>query len=319
MAALFDGGGLEDEAAEPAGAGGIPPEVVPPFVRLGRSLLLESFQDLDDLLEQPLECGEPVATVVPASDMGRLAEGGAWAGFDWFGPAEGRGWLVLPEVTTRRLLARLLGSRDPEVLGELGRLHRTSLEAPFEELRTAMARHLEEEDLAGRVGLDPPHLEPLEVEVPEARVLRLDCPFEMNELPLPVSFYVDAGLALRLAEVGGAAGEEPPSGAAAPPAVGAARPAPDPAPGATPAASAASAGPVLTAYLGRASLDPGHLLAVGETVVLDRLAGDVVELHRDGRPIGSGRVVVEDDHYAIRVVALDDASDDPQDDEEEGV
>lgn len=332
LTALFDdGGGLEEEV-ELAEVDGIPPEVVPPFAAISQRLLVESFQDLDDFLDLPLDCGEPIATAVPGNDVRRLAEGGVWARFEWSGPAPGGGWVVLPEISARRLLARLLGSRDDEVRGTLGGLHRTSLEAPFEELRAAMVRHLEEDGLASRVHLDPPTFEPPSLEEDELRLLRLECPFQMGEAPLVVCFYAEEGLAACLARI--ELEQRDAAQEAAREAEEAARDAeeasalaeamdlseddedletsgePETSFQAESAGSPLAERPVpggveLRAFLGATQLAGGpETLQEGMVLKLDRLAGDLVEVHVGGEPVGVARVIVVEDHYGLRIQRL---------------
>lgn len=195
LSALFEGG---VPAAEPAS--GLPPRVVPPLAALCERLLVGSFLDLDDFLEIPLESSAPLVAATPPQDLVRLARGGAWALLSLSGAVQGRIWLVLPEVSVRRLLARLLGSRDDQVTGVLGRLHRTSLEAPIEEVRNALARHLEDEEIRAVVAHEAPCFEA--PEAPEAeRLVRLECSFEMRDSSLAVAFYLEEALALALAEL----------------------------------------------------------------------------------------------------------------------
>jgi flagellar motor switch/type III secretory pathway protein FliN len=322
LSALFEEAPSLEEEVEAAEVDGIPPEVVPPFVAIARRLLLESFQDLDDFLDLPLECGEPIATTVPPGDVLRLAEGGVWARFEWSGPAEGAGWLVLPEISARRLLARLLGSRDEKVKGTLGRLHRTSLEGPFSELQVAMERHLEEEDLHGRVHLDPPTLEAPRICDDELRLLRLECPFKMGESPLVVCFYAEEGLAACLARIEleqrSLAIERAASIQADAEAIALA----DAEANALAEAFTATSGSdeeeealldlesasevcEMSAFLGRAVLEGGmESLQEGMVFKLDRLAGDLVEIQVDGEAVGVGRVVVVEDHYGVRIQRL---------------
>ena len=58
--------------------------------------------------------------------------------------------------------------------------------------------------------------------------------------------------------------------------------------------------------LGRAemTLEDVLKLAAGSVVLLDKLAGDLVDITANGRLVARGEVVVIDDHFCVRVVEL---------------
>jgi flagellar motor switch/type III secretory pathway protein FliN len=333
LSALFEGGVA---AAEPAT--GLPPHVVPPLASIAERLLVASFLDLDDFLDIPLEARDPRVAATPPEDLVRLAQGGAWAPFTVSGALRGNVWLVLPEVSVRRLLARLLGSRDDQVSGALGRLHRTSLEAPIEEVRSALARHLEDEELQAVVSCEPPAFEP--PEAPEVdRLVRLECIYEMRECSITAAFYLEEELALQLAEVEQArldelAPEEEPEPVDEPPppeepepelarepeAEAVREPAPEPEPELArepePVAPPEEARPrrtpelssepvTLRAYLGAVGLAGGVAgLEEGMLLRLDRVAGELVELRVGDAVVGEARVTVVDGNYGLEVRRL---------------
>lgn len=67
----------------------------------------------------------------------------------------------------------------------------------------------------------------------------------------------------------------------------------------------------LSVEIGRTHMTVGETLdlRVGSIVMLDRLAGDPVDLLVNGTPIGRGEVVVVDDKFGLRLKEIIDASD----------
>lgn len=65
----------------------------------------------------------------------------------------------------------------------------------------------------------------------------------------------------------------------------------------------------LSVEIGRTHMTVGETLdlRVGSIVMLDRLAGDLVDLLVNGTPIGRGEVVVVDDKFGLRLKEILDA------------
>lgn len=289
-----DAGADDFELEDPTA---FPPDVFSLVVAFAKETLLESFLDLDDFLEAPLEVEDPVSSLVHGSDLGRMSQSGARGSFvlaDARRPDWGRIHWVLPETALRRVLAHLLGAQEEELEGEFGQVHRASLESLESEFREALSRNFAERDWQVR---DFEALEWLRDPSVEAeRYLRVEACFQLQDIPLVVYFYLTRELASEIAErERGAAPSHP-------------APGPDGSPfpeeeRSTDRGLTRGQEIPLEAFLGRARL-PKNPLAEGQVIRLDRLAGDLVDLRIGGKKVADAEVVVVDGYYALKIRRL---------------
>jgi flagellar motor switch protein FliN/FliY len=66
----------------------------------------------------------------------------------------------------------------------------------------------------------------------------------------------------------------------------------------------------ITVELGRARMRLQELLELGQGAIidLDRLAGEPVDVLVNGKPIAQGEIVVSNEHYAVRIVSAQTAT-----------
>lgn len=309
------GGGPDEETR--GAPGGLPPDLFGRLEAVGGRTLLAAFEDLDDFLEAALSLGPVEVAATRGVDLAGFVEGGVSVRVRLRGELQGGFWLALSSAAVRAVLARVLGASESSLTGELGALHRTALEAPVDEFKDNLVRHLEGDGLPLEVEPGPPRTEPPEVGA-EERLICLEAAFELGGEAARVRFYLEEALALGLAKVererrGGreeagrsedlsdrqAGGSQAPVGRL-----------PVPGAKATDAVESPAApdGPRVEAVLGGTDRLPPAGLAVGVVVRLDALAGALVELRIEGRKVGEGQVVVDDDHYAVRVERLEPAA-----------
>lgn len=293
-----------------AGGGGLPPDLFGLLEALASRTFFAGFEDLDDFLDATIDLGSIAVSAARARELAREAGAGVSLELALQGAPGGRVWFVLADPAARSFLGLVLGAEGGgPVTGALGPLHEAALEAPAEELGACVGRHLDDEPgIDTAVGAITPRLGGPSLD-PETHLLRLECAARLEEADAPVVLYLDEDLAIALGEVERQAG---PGRAASEPASddlgGGSESGEDGSSGRGRAGASrrAAAPPHLEVLLGHAA-DPGPL-TLGQVVRLDRLAGARVVLRRGRERVGEGRVVVDDDHYAVRVEVLEPES-----------